>query len=60
MPPSIAGIANRNENSAAVFGDTPSIIPVVMVTPERLMPGSIAKACEKPIIKADAFPRFLF
>ena len=60
MPPTIAGIANRNENSAAFFGDIPSIIPVVIVTPERLMPGSIANACEKPMIKADAFPRFIF
>ena len=49
VPPSIAGMAKRNENSAAFFGDTPRSIPAVIVTPDLLIPGSIANAWDMPI-----------
>ena len=42
----------RNENRAALVLSTPSSTAVEIVAPDLEMPGSIAKACEIPIIKA--------
>lgn len=49
--PQIAGIANKNENLAASLDEIPNIIPIVIVIPEREIPGKIAKACDIPIKK---------
>ena len=49
--PQITGIASKNENLAASLDEIPNIIPIVIVIPEREIPGKIAKACDIPIKK---------
>ena len=49
--PQIAGVASKNENLAASLDEIPNIIPIVIVIPEREIPGKIAKACDIPIKK---------
>ena len=46
----MAGMANKNENLAAPFPEVPKAIAVVMVIPDREMPGIIATACANPMM----------
>ena len=47
--PAIVGIDNNIENFAASLRSSPRILPMVMVMPERLVPGIKAKHCAQPI-----------
>mgnify|MGYP004339963069 FL=1 len=42
--PKIIGIASKNENFAASLGFKPSNVPIVIVMPDREIPGIIANA----------------
>ena len=49
--PEIIGIASKNENFAASLGFKPSNVPIIIVMPDREIPGIIANAWDKPINK---------
>ena len=56
-PPSpMPGTASRNENRAAPSRVRPSVRAIVMVTPERDVPGISASACAQPISSASRQP----
>lgn len=48
----IVGIANRNENSVAVFLGNPMESPPMIVAPDRETPGKIARDWKSPILIA--------
>ena len=50
------GTASRNENRAAPKRVSPSARPIVIVTPEREVPGISASACAQPISSASRQP----
>ena len=47
------GIERRNEKRAALSASKPSIRPMVMVIPDRDVPGTSASICARPITKPD-------
>ena len=56
-PPSpMPGTASRNENRAAPSRVRPSVRAIVIVTPEREVPGMSASACAQPISSASRQP----
>ena len=52
LAPAIIGTDKKKEYSAATERDTPNSIAPSMVAPEREVPGTKAKTCMIPIIKA--------
>lgn len=52
LAPNIAGIAIKNENSAAVARLNPNKVAPKIVLPERLVPGTKAKIWNIPTLKA--------
>ena len=51
-------IDNKNEKRAALSRLKPSIKPIVIVIPEREVPGIKATACARPISIAPLNPNF--
>ena len=49
--PKTIGIESKNENFADFFGETPKNKDATIVNPDLEIPGIIANACTKPIIK---------
>ena len=49
VAPSIVGMARKKLNSAAVRRSTPSVSAPMMVAPDRLTPGTIARHWMKPM-----------
>ena len=52
LPPNIAGIDIKKENSAATVREAPKIIPPKMVEPLLEVPGTNARVWKTPISKA--------
>ena len=52
VPPKIAGIANKKENWRALSLDQPSIRAAEIVVPLLEMPGKMAMAWKRPMVKA--------
>ena len=48
----MVGTAKKNENSAAAWRDKPCCMPPIIEAAERLVPGIIAKHCQKPMATA--------
>jgi hypothetical protein len=48
----MVGTAKKNENSAAIERDNFCCIPPMILAAALLVPGIIAKHCQKPIINA--------
>src|SRR6218665_250278 len=46
------GMARKNEKSVAPCRDKPSSMPPMMVAPLRLVPGTMARHCTKPTLRA--------
>ncbi len=53
VAPKIIGIAKKNENLNASLRLMPKKRALVIVIPEREIPGNIENACINPIIKTD-------
>ncbi len=56
IAPPMTGITIIKEKLAAVSLSTPNQRAVVMVDPERLIPGIIAQACARPMAKLFTIP----
>ena len=57
MPaPRVMGVASRKLKRAVVSRVRPKASPADIVAPERLIPGSRAAACDRPMISARPGP----
>ena len=52
VAPKIVGIARKKENSVAAWRESPKMRPPMIVAPERLVPGIIARHCATPTLSA--------